>query len=277
MTLDDAPIRELGPADLAACLDLAQDRDWPREGRKWGRLLEVGRGYGVDAPDGGLAATAILTEAGELAMISMVVVGARFGRQGLGRRLMTHCMDVATARFVVLHATKFGQPLYASLGFEVDGVIQKHTGPLAASGPVGREATEADFAGLYALDRDVSGTDRRQLLERLVVDAEHVHVVEREGAVSGYALGIRSDDDEMTIGPVVAADAGQARELVTGIAAAAGMPVRIDVDTHHQELVGWLQAAGLIVAEPAPRMVLGGKSLPGDGSRRFAPIGPAFA
>ncbi|MEQ0563876.1 hypothetical protein ABJI51_32760 [Amycolatopsis sp. NEAU-NG30] len=38
--MDFPPIRALGPADLPACSDLAEARDWPR---KWALLQQVGR------------------------------------------------------------------------------------------------------------------------------------------------------------------------------------------------------------------------------------------
>ncbi len=57
----DLPVRRLSAADLPACLDLAADRNWPREEHKWRLLFEVSEVYGLDDPAGGLAGTVVLT------------------------------------------------------------------------------------------------------------------------------------------------------------------------------------------------------------------------
>src|SRR5215470_8233910 len=92
------PIRRLTPRDLTACADLSEDRGWPREEHKWRLLLTAGTGYGIDDPDGGLAAACVVTEYGsgerpDLGAIGMVLVAARHARQGVGRRLMRHIVS----------------------------------------------------------------------------------------------------------------------------------------------------------------------------------------
>jgi hypothetical protein len=77
-------IRGLRAADLAACGRLAADRGWPREQNKWRLLLAISEAYGVDDPAGELAASIVLTRYGErLASVGMMLVAARYGRQGL--------------------------------------------------------------------------------------------------------------------------------------------------------------------------------------------------
>jgi GNAT superfamily N-acetyltransferase len=258
-------VRPIGPADLSACLDLAAARGWPRDARKWSVVLDVGRGFGVDAPDGGLAATVALTKTGPLASISMMVVAARFARQGLGRQLMTLVLAEAGDATVALHATEAGRLLYEPMGFIADGGCQGHVGVLAGDGgPASRPITPPDLARVYELDAEVMGFDRRALLERLLFEAEHVHVTE-----AGYALGTESEG-RIVIGPVVAADEEQARALIRGIAHAANGEVRVDVDLGHPGLGEWLAARGLVPGDPSPRLTMGGKPLPGDAARRFA-------
>ncbi|SEP54104.1 GNAT family N-acetyltransferase [Amycolatopsis saalfeldensis] len=258
-------VRPIGPADLSACLDLAAARGWPRDSRKWSVVLDAGRGFGVDAPDGGLAATVVLTKTGPLASISMMLVASRFERQGLGRRLMADALAESGEAVVALHSTEAGRPLYESMGFIVDGGCQGHVGFLADDGgPASRPIAPPDLARVYELDAEGMGFDRRALLERLLFDAEHVHVTE-----AGYALGTESEG-RIVIGPVIAADEEQARALVRGIAHAAGGEVRVDVDLRHPGLGEWCRDSGLVPQDPAPRLVLGGKPLPGDPARRFA-------
>ncbi|WP_432849823.1 GNAT family N-acetyltransferase [Amycolatopsis sp. CA-161197] len=265
------PVRPLGPADLSACLDLGADRDWPREHRKWSILLDVGRGFGIDAPDGGLAATSILVETGPVASISMVVVAARYARQGLGGRVTSEAVAAAGDATVFLHASDFGLRLYECLGFVADGGCEGHLGLLADDGgPASRPITPSDVARVYSLDADAQGFSREALLDRLLFEAEHVHVTD-----DGFAFGTVLDGVTV-IGPVVAPDEEQARALIRGIARAAGGRIRVDVDLAHPGLSGWCRASGLLPIGPAPRLVHGGRPLPGDAARRFAPYNRAL-
>ncbi|MBB4686182.1 GNAT family N-acetyltransferase [Amycolatopsis jiangsuensis] len=271
MPIADLPVRPLGPADLSACLELAAGRGWPRERRKWAILLETGRGFGVDAPDGGLAATAILTTTGPVATVSMVVVAQRYGRQGLGGRVMRHVLAAAGDAVVSLHATETGRPLYESMGFVLDGGCTDHRGRFDGDGgPVSRPIGPADVARVYELDAEAKGFARPQLLDRLLFEAEHVHVTGH-----GYALGTVHDGITM-IGPVVAADEEQARALVRGVALAADGNLRLAVDDRAPALSAWCRDRGLAVHGPAPRLVLGGKPLPGKAGMRFSPYSQAL-
>lgn len=63
--LSALPIRRLTMNDLMPCADLAEDRGWAREERRWGLLLTAGTGYGIDDPEGrGLAAVCVITSYG---------------------------------------------------------------------------------------------------------------------------------------------------------------------------------------------------------------------
>jgi GNAT superfamily N-acetyltransferase len=254
-------IRTLAAADLPACSDLAESRSWPREPPKWQLLHEVGRGFGVAAPDGdGLAAAAVLVPFGSVASISMVLVAPRYERQGLGRAITAHAVAAAGDRVVWLHASKFGRPLYESMGFVADGGCQGHTGTFADDGGPG--ASPGSLSDVFALDLAAQGVDRRPLLERLgtpfVVDG-------------GFAFG--TDIGHVTvIGPVVAATEEQARRLIRGVARSVPGEVRVDPDHRFPGLTTWVRERGLVPGAPAPRLVLDGRPLPGDPSMRFAPF-----
>jgi ribosomal protein S18 acetylase RimI-like enzyme len=129
------PIRRLSAADLAACVELAADRGWPPEQNKWRLLFAVGEAYGVDDPAWGLAAMVVLTRYGRrLAAVGTMVVASRFGRRGLGRRLMTYLLEQAGPAVVYLAAnsSSYGRPLYQSLGFQSIDTVTRHAGRFAA-------------------------------------------------------------------------------------------------------------------------------------------------
>jgi GNAT superfamily N-acetyltransferase len=67
----------------------------------------VGETCGIDDPAGGLAAMVVLTRYGrELASVGILVVASRFGRQGLGRRLMAHMLERVGPAVAYLAATR---------------------------------------------------------------------------------------------------------------------------------------------------------------------------
>jgi len=284
----DLPVRRLSAADLTACVELAAARDWPPEERKWRLLFRVGEVYGIDDPAGGLAGVVVLTRYGrQLAAVGMMLVALRYGRQGFGRALMSHLLGQAAGAVVYLTATSAGRPLYQKVGFRAVDTMTMHVGqfrPDLAGPPPGlspgpptgaiRVATLADIEPIAALDREVFGADRRRVLTELFSFGDRVLVTEAGGAITGYA-SIWRNVDGLVIGPVVAADPGIAAALITGIAATADGPVRLDIRGGHQGLAAWAAARGVVPRGHTSLMVHGG-DLPGDWDRLFAPVSVAI-
>ncbi|WP_171075362.1 GNAT family N-acetyltransferase [Nonomuraea basaltis] len=260
--------RRLTTDDLDACARLAKDRDWLPEPHKWRLLFEVGEPYGIDAPDGdGLAATNILTRYGDdHAVISMVLTASRFGRRGLARRLMEHVLERAGDRTVSLYATEHGRPLYERLGFRVVGRAAKHTGVFEGE-PSGRtrQATPEDLDAILALDAELFGTDRSQVLRRMFTFGQEVRIAD-----GGFGHCWRNDDNTV-IGPVVARDEETARALIGDLALRAGTEVRMDFDLSQESVIVWAGEHGIGDAWQVARMVRGG-DLPGDPARQFLPF-----
>ncbi len=276
------PIRRLSAADLAACVELAADRGWPPEQNKLRLLFAVAEAYGVDDPAGGLAAMAVLTRYGRrLAAVGTMVVASRFGRRGLGRRLMAHLLEQAGPAVVYLAANSksYGRPLYQSLGFQSIDTVTRHAGrfaprPRAALSGSVRLASMSDRETMAALDRKVFGADRRQVLTELFGFAERVLVAEDgRGTLAGFAAAWRNEDD-LVVGPLVAADLAVARALITAVAAEENGSVRVDIRGSHLELAAWAAARGLLPCGSATLMVHGG-NLPGERDKLFAPVSGA--
>jgi GNAT superfamily N-acetyltransferase len=276
------PIRRLSAADLAACVELAADRGWPPEQNKWRLLFAAGEVYGVDDPAGGLAAMAVLTRYGrQLAAVGTMVVASRFGRRGLGRRLITYLLEQAGPAVVYLAAnsSSYGRPLFQSLGFRSIDTVTRHAGrfaprPHAAPGGSLRPASTSDREAMAVLDRKVFGADRRRVLTELLGFAERVLVAEDgQGALAGFAAAWRNEDD-LLIGPLLAADTAVARTLITAVAAEENGSVRVDIRGRHHELANWASARGLLPCGHATLMVHGGK-LPGERDKLFAPASGA--
>jgi len=273
------PVRRLSPADLAACVELAADRGWPPELNRWRLHFATGEAYGVDDPAGGLAAMAVLTRYGrDLAAVGTMVVASRFGGRGLGRRLMTYLLAQAGPAVVYLAANtrSYGHSLFQGLGFQGIDTVARHAGRFAPRPDAGlpgsvRPASMSDREPIAALDRTVFGADRTPVLTELFGFAERVLVAEDgEGALAGFAAAWRNEDD-LVIGPLVAADLTVARTLINAVAAQENGSVRVDIRGSHSGLAAWAAAKGLVPCGSATLMVRGG-SLPGERDKLFAPV-----
>lgn len=279
-SLTALPVRRLTPRDLAACADLSEDRGWPREEHKWGLLLTAGNGYGIDDPAGGLVTACVVTEYGprdcpELGAIGMVLVAERHSRQGVGRHLMRHVVEEMGSTPLTLHATEYGRPLYEELGFKVSGRAEMFRGVFTPGGPEPevstRPATAEDLATILRLDEEVFGTDRTHMITRLPAFSDQLRVAEENGRIIGYAAAWPNMTDHV-VGPLIARDTETAKALVSSLAAHTDRPLRTDIDVRHEDLLAWLTERGLASVAFNSVMTYGIPELPGDWTRRFAPL-----
>ena len=263
-------IRTLTVADLPACLALATDRGWQPEEHKWRLLLEGGEAFGIDDDDrGGLAGSVVLTRyGGALAAVGMMLVAARREGRGLGRRLMTHLLGRAGDATVFLTATPLGRPLYEKLGFEPIGTLTTYVGPFGGDpAGVSRPAAAADLEPILALDAAAHGGDRSGLLRRYLALAEHVRVVERDGALVAYGARLRNTYNT-SLGPVIGGDEG----LIADLAAGVDGDIRLDLDHRFEGLRAFAARHGLTPGDSVTLMVRGAHGLPGDRARVTAPM-----
>ncbi|MGP4043419.1 GNAT family N-acetyltransferase [Streptomyces sp. 2A115] len=274
------PIRRLTPRDLSACADLAENRGWPREEHKWGLLLTAGMGYGIDDPDGGLVSVCVVTRYGsqdrpDLAAIGMVLVAARHARQGVGRRLMRHVVAELGPTPLTLHATPYGRPLYEELGFKTTGRAEMVRGHFTPGGPdpevITRPATAEDLTTILRLDEEVFGTDRTHVIARLPAFADQLRVAEEDGRIIGYAAAWPNMTNHV-VGPLIAQDTETAKALIASLAAHTDRLLRTDIDVRHEELLAWVKERGLAPTSFNTVMTYGIAELPGDWTRRFAPL-----
>ncbi|MFE7170191.1 GNAT family N-acetyltransferase [Streptomyces sp. NPDC057616] len=279
-SLSRLPIRRLTLRDLAACADLSENRGWPREEHKWGFLLTAGKGYGIDDPEGGLISACVVTEYGpqdqpSLGAIGMVLVAERHARQGIGRQLMRHVVSLMGTTPLTLHATPYGRPLYEELGFKVTGRAEMLRGHFTPVGPapevVTRAATAEDLTAILRLDEEVFGADRTPVITRLPAFADRMRVAEENGRLIGYAAAWPNMDTHV-VGPLIARDTETAKALIATLAAHTDRPVRTDIDVRHEELLTWAKERGLASVAFNSVMTYGVAELPGDWTRRFAPL-----
>ncbi|MBT2424877.1 GNAT family N-acetyltransferase [Streptomyces sp. ISL-112] len=277
LSLLDLPVRRLTRGDLVSCADLSEGRGWPRDEHRWGLLLSAGTGYGIAEPDGkGLVAACVVTSYGpRLAAVGMLLVAGRHARQGIARRLMRHVMEETGSTPLALYATPEGQRLYTELGFAHVGRTERVLGRFRAedrpSAVTTRAAAADDLQAMVRLDLPVFGIDRTHIIARLPAFADRLQVAEGNGELTGYAALWPSGDDHV-VGPLVARDTATAKALVAALAATTDRLLRADVDARHEELLGWLVERGLEPGSRTAVMTYGIEDLPGDATRRFAPL-----
>jgi len=273
-------IQPLTSADLPGCLALARDRGWLPEERKWRLLFDLAVVYGVRDPAGELAGVAVLTRYGtEFAVIGMMLVATRYGGRGLGRALMNRALADVGDAIVFLHATPVGRPLYEKLGFVPAGASHTYLGGFRSAAPAAAVAAEGgsrpagpgDLMAIRRLDARANGTDRALLVRRLPGFTEQLRVTERPGGITGYAGAYRGVA-YACIGPVIAETVEDAKTLIADVAGSIAGPLRIDLGDGHPQLREWAVGRGLTPGASAALMVLGGRPLPGDRARCFAPL-----
>jgi hypothetical protein len=74
------------------------------------------------------------------------------------------------------------------------------------------------------------------------------------------------------VGPLIARDTETAKALIAALAAHTDRPLRTDIDVRHEELLAWVKERGLESVAFNAIMTYGITELPGDWTRRFAPL-----
>jgi hypothetical protein len=192
---------------------------------------------------------------------------------------MTHlCDDTLTGIPLTLHATPYGRPLYEELGFTATGRAEMLRGTFRPGPAAERDSTAVrpaaaeDISRIVHLDAEVFGADRTHLITRLPAFADRLMVAEdRAGHLTGYAA-IWPNMETHVIGPLIARDTACAQALVIGLAATTSRPLRTDVDVRHEEFAGWLKDRGLSSVAFNVVMTRDIPGLPGDWTRRWAPL-----
>lgn len=206
--------------------------------------------------DGDLVGSSFQDERGKIVGIGPVSVDPAVQDGGVGRALMEALLrrseerDVAGVRLIQTAYHYRSLSLYAKLGFAVRETLSVFDGAphRAEPGASVRAATPDDLDGCDAICRQVHGHDRHGELCRWV-DIGSARVVERAGAITGYATGIgyffhavgKTDDD-------IAALIGAAGQIE-------GLGVL--VPSRNTALMAWCFNAGLRIVQQSTLMTIG--------------------
>lgn len=264
-----------GPQHLEGALALSRQAGWPHRLADWETALKLSTGVVVLENDK-VVGTTLTTHFGGCATINMVIVAETMRGRGLGRRLMEAGLDAAHGVPCRLVATQEGLPLYEKMGFRQVGDILQCQGICAAvEAPMDVEWMQSgDLAEIAVLDNAAFGADRSKLIS-FIKDVGRFAVIRRDGHVAGFAATRPFGRGEV-IGPVVAANAEDARKLIQfQIAARSDRFLRIDTPKD-LGLSQWLAECGLVHVGDATAMRRGGQTNPSPHVITFALANQAF-
>jgi GNAT superfamily N-acetyltransferase len=274
-------LREVALADAAAGQMLSQAVGWPHRVEDWEML--IGLGHGVVATLGEeIVATALWWPYGEThATLGSIIVSPAHQGGGIGKRLMSALFEQTQGRSLLLNATVAGEPLYARNGFVSWGSVHQHHGisradvaPVLQPGETLRLGGPSDLPLLERFDMEATGLPRKPALE-VLLDCGECIVLERDGEAVGFSI-LRRFGRGHVIGPVVAANAGDAQTLIAHwLYERRGQFLRIDV-TVNTGLEDWLTQNGLKPAGPVTGLVRGEKPVSPGPARLYAVINQAL-
>ena len=252
----DAPLFEMGEADVSAGVALSDEAGWDQTAEDWSLMIRLGRAFAVTA-DGRLAATGLaLPYPPDFGWISMVLVHGPYRRRGLATRLLERSIAELRNRGLVpvLDATRAGRPVYERMGFRpVDALTRWRGRGSGSSPPPLPPVSLADLRDIAELDHAAFGADRSAVLADL--HGRPGAVSRLDPAAEGFLLS-RPGRTATHVGPVVARETETAlRLLESGLAAIPG-PVVIDVPDREADLTGLLAGRGFRPERPYVRMAL---------------------
>ena len=266
----------LGEQHLSGCLALSKSAHWNQNEADWRLMLGFGRGWGITAQDGTLAASTLVLPYGKhFAWIAMVLVLPDHRRKGFATQLLKKALEEnsRSGHASILDATPAGREVYRQEGFTETWGFRRFSFAKAFSvkGRNARPIGASDWPHILDLDRKAFGGDREFVLRDLARRLPQTALVSE----SGYVLG-REGREATQIGPLVARDAEGAYELLSAALAGVKPPVYLDLLDSRADIAGRLEAAGFKFQRPFTRMVhsRGEAAAPGDASLVFCPAGP---
>jgi GNAT superfamily N-acetyltransferase len=278
----DFRIRVMAAADIPEGMRLKEIAGWNQTQGDWERFLAASpAGCFVAETEGGVVGSAAtITYGGRFAWIGMVLVDPVMRGQGIGTKLLEKTIEYLDAHGVPsmkLDATPQGKPIYEKLGFKSEceierWVLRRPAAPLAPALPEPGALDEA-----LALDREVFGADRGELLRSVAREAPGftLQARSRERLV-GYAFGRRGSRADH-LGPWVAEDEGPARHLLDEFLRRASQElVFVDAMKQSPWALTLLREQGFQFSRPLTRMVRGSNDFPGRREIQCAILGPEF-
>ena len=150
--------------------------------------------------------------------IGMLIVHPHFQGRGIGRILLNHCLEhTLTKQPIALIATKAGEPLYTSCGFQTITKIhrfEKQTTKTHITHT--KQIKEKDLYIAYFPRSITTGADRSLLYSLLLPRTSHSFKIERHNCIEAFSLCIQKDSI-LCINPLIAKREEDAIQLLQNI------------------------------------------------------------
>lgn len=255
-------IATMDPEDLGRALDWAADEGWNpglddaaafRAADPGGFLV----GREGDTP---VACVSVVRHAPDHAFLGLYICRPEWRGRGHGWALWQAGLALAGDRTIGLDGVPAQQANYARSGFVAAGRTVRHVGRVAGRPPAAAvPATAAMLPDLVALDAAAGGVARPAYLGPWFTDTatRRTLVLPRDGRP--VAVGtVRRCRAGLKVGPLLAADAGDAATLLDALAAVwPGEPLAIDVPESNRAATDLATGLGLVPAFETARMYRG--------------------
>lgn len=248
-------------ADIPILHRLSLGAGWAHRPEDWQFLLQFGSGvFAVDEIGRAAGSAMFYPISADFGALGMVIIAPRLVERGTSHWLVEHMIARAEGRDLMVSAIPEAYPVYISLGFragltvfQCQGVVTDRPQPVAGA----REMRPQDLPRVHALDAHAYPVPRPAILD-LVMQVATCSVIERDGAIAGFALRRPFGRGQM-IGPVVALDEDDAIALVAPhLAACAGTFVRVDTrEPAGSRFREYLHASGLRLYDTVISMARG--------------------
>jgi GNAT superfamily N-acetyltransferase len=214
--------RDLTLGDIPSAMELTIAAGWNQTPEDWNRILGVSS-HGcrcIEVAGQIVATTTVLLYGTDLAWVGMVLTHPEHRRQRLATRLMEDALANAERDGICtlkLDATDDGRPLYESLGFVVEGAVERWRRDkiafISEHQTLDAESSSQEChwgktipTYLSALDDEAFGVSREQILIELSALGGNT-------SANGYVLS-RSGRMARSIGPCIATSEDEARRLI---------------------------------------------------------------
>jgi GNAT superfamily N-acetyltransferase len=208
-------------------------------------------------------ATATAFLFGSIAWLATVLVDKDFRGRGIGTQLVEHALaylDRSGIQTVRLDATDQGRPIYQRLGFVTDyELVRFEGGPVSQSrGKAVTPVTQDQLEAVVALDRQITGTDRRRLIERLFLERpDRAALVVEDEMVVGHTM-LRPGCRATQVGPAAATAQEAGRRLLQwALTHCDQNRVFVDIPGDNRSATDWAFGRGFVVQRRFVRMYRG--------------------
>ncbi|MDA1676899.1 GNAT family N-acetyltransferase [Bacillus cereus group sp. TH152-1LC] len=271
--LDESFIFDL--LDLCKAIGWLQDKAFMK--KQFEMYLSLGTIIGYIHENKLVAAGGIFPFKSSFSTIGMLIVHPNFQGQGIGRMLLNRCLERTYPKQpITLIATKAGEPLYTSCGFQTVTTIhrfEKQTTKTHIAHT--QQVKEPDLISLISLDQITTGANRSLLYSLLFPRASHSFKIERNNRIEAFSLCVQKGNI-LCVNPLIAKQEKDAIQLFKRICECWNGTVRIDVPHSQFSFRKFLQTENFQETLLSPLMIKNGSQLPGNRNMLFAMIDTAL-